>query len=285
MSIIGVGKESYLFVNGIAVEHEIKLCENAVLLPITTLFDFHSASNLIKNDDDYSIVILSAGNLYAQMKISGDTPENLTINIWNSQWHCLLLSAIMNNSIICNLQCDKPVELLKEASYLNITNYELHGIKGISKTITADDEEWIKKYYNNAWELLTNDRFETAVHCMSTYFWHSIPRVQLAILWSGIEALFDVSTEISFRISLYIANFLAGNDTTEAKKLFDRTRKLYSSRSKAVHGGVMKGNTEQLVSESAVLLNRIIRRCAEINALPDTENLVFPNQNLTNNEL
>ena len=282
MSIIGIGKESYLFVNGIFVDHEIKLCENTVLLPITAEFDFSSASRILKSDIDYSIVVLSASNLYSQMKILADIPENLAISTWNSQWHCVLLGAIINNSVICNLQCDKPVELLKEADYLNITNYELHGIKGISKELTADDEEWIKNNYKKAWDLLGNDRFATAVHCMSTYFWHSLPRVQLSILWSGIEALFDVSTEISFRISLYIANFLACNDAAEAKLLFAGTRKLYTARSAAVHGGKIKGVIEDLVSESARLLNCLIRRCAEIKTLPNTEELVFPDQNLIN---
>jgi hypothetical protein len=116
-----------------------------------------------------------------------------------------------------------------------------------------------------------------AVHAMASYTWHSMPRVQLAILWSGIEALFEASTEISFRISLYIANFLAGDNATRAKELFERTRKLYSSRSAAVHGGKIKGEIDDLVSDSAALLNQIIRRCAELGALPNTSELVFPN--------
>ena len=100
-----------------------------------------------------------------------------------------------------------------------------------------------------------------------------MPRVQLAILWSGIEALFNASTEISFRISLYIANFLA-NDTAEAKITFEKIKKLYSSRSAAVHGGKLKGDINEIVSDSAILLNRIIRCCAE-QGLPKTDDLVF----------
>lgn len=141
--------------------------------------------------------------------------------------------------------------------------------------LNDNDEKWINAYYSTAYKLLDKDPYMTAVHAMASYKWHSMPRVQLSVLWSGIEALFEVSTEISFRISLYIVNFLAGSDAAGARELFSKTRKRYSSRSASVHGGKIKGNIDDLVSESAILLNRIIRRCAELGTLPDTEDLVF----------
>ena len=53
-------------------------------------------------------------------------------------------------------------------------------------------------------------------------------------------------------------------------------QKLYASRSASVHGGKVKGEVSDFVEESATLLNRIIRKCAELGSLPDAENLVFP---------
>ena len=102
----------------------------------------------------------------------------------------------------------------------------------------------------------------------------SLPRVQLAVIWSGIESLFNVNTEFSFRISLYISNLLIENKT-QAKDLFKQVRKMYSLRSTAVHGNKAKDNLAGAVEESAALLNRILRRCAELNCLPDVDNLVF----------
>ena len=32
---------------------------------------------------------------------------------------------------------------------------------------------------------------------MASYRWHSVPRVQLAVIWSGIESLFNVNTEVT----------------------------------------------------------------------------------------
>ena len=109
---------------------------------------------------------------------------------------------------------------------------------------------------------------------MASYRWHSVPRVQLAVIWSGIESLFNVNTEVSFRISLYIANFL-GETETQLQQIFKQERKMYSLRSSAVHGNKTKDNLESAVLESANLLNRILRRCAELNKLPDVDNLVF----------
>lgn len=149
-----------------------------------------------------------------------------------------------------------------------------------SKILSIEDEEWIQKHYKKAMDLLNNLSFMNAVHCLSTYSWHSLPRIQLAIIWSGIESLFNVNTEVSFRISLYIANFLHPNNRLKAKETFTRVKQLYNSRSASVHGNKMKGDISELVQESAILLSEIIRRCAEMNSLPDIENLVFGSNEL-----
>ena len=114
----------------------------------------------------------------------------------------------------------------------------------------------------------------TAIKNHEKVSWHSVPRVQLAVIWSGIESLFNVNTEVSFRISLYIANFLGENEA-QAQQIFKQVRKMYSSRSSAVHGNKTKDNLESAVEESANLLTRILRRCAELNKLPDVDNLAF----------
>lgn len=158
--------------------------------------------------------------------------------------------------------------------YIHITNYELRALLSDIYNISEEDELWLEKYYKTAYKLLEKDSFQTAVHTMASYRWHSVPRVQLAVIWSGIESLFNVNTEVSFRISLYIANFLGENEA-QAQQIFKQVRKIYSSRSSAVHGNKTKDNLESAVEESANLLTRILRRCAELNKLPDVDNLAF----------
>ena len=285
MKITGAGTETFLYINGISTTKEIKLHDNVSLLPVSAEFHYGKVSALLKNDIDFAVAAVSGRTIASQIRINAVDAKQLACAAWNASWDCILLGAIFHSDVMGNVQCDKAVEQLENATEVNITNYAFRAMLSEPYQLTADDFRWIEANYASAYELLDNDSFMTAVHAMASYRWHSMPRVQLAILWSGIEALFEASTEISFRISLYIANFLAGSDMAEAKELFARTRNLYSSRSKAVHGGKMKGNNEELVSESAMLLNRIIRRCAEINSLPDTAKLVFPNQELIHIEL
>lgn len=210
----------------------------------------------------------------SQLHIIGDDTEHLIANAWNSQWDCVLLGALFNHNAMCNLQSDQPIEQIAKAEYIHITNYELRALLSDIYNISEEDELWLEKYYKTAYKLLEKDSFQTAVHTMASYRWHSVPRVQLAVIWSGIESLFNVNTEVSFRISLYIANFLGENEA-QAQQIFKQVRKMYSSRSAAVHGNKTKDNLESAVEESANLLTRMLRRCAELNKLPDVDNLAF----------
>lgn len=275
MGVIGVGDETYLYINGIKTLERILLHDSVSLLPITATFHYGKISGLLKSDLDYAVAAVSGRNLASQIEITAENPEQLVTMAWNAAWDCLLLGALFHCDVMDNLQCDKPVEKLDEAKYVNITNYAFRSILNEPYLLTSDDISWINSYYSSAYDLLEKESYMTAVHAMASYQWHSLPRVQLAIIWSGIEALFQASTEISFRISLYIANFLSNGDKESAKTLFDHTRKLYSARSASVHGSKIKGDVKELVNDSAVLLNQIIRRCAEVNALPEINDLVF----------
>lgn len=276
MKVIGCGTETYLYINGISTSNEILLHDNVMLIPATKHFHYGKVSKLLKNDAEFAVAALSGRTIASQIRITASDAKELACVAWNAAWDSILLGAIFHCEVMGNVQCDKPIEQLRKATNVNITNYHFRALFSEPYRLTPEDEKWIRSYYSVAYGLLEKGAFETAVHAMASYKWHSMPRVQLAILWSGIEALFEASTEISFRISLYIANFLAGGNTVEANKLFKKTKKLYASRSAAVHGGKVKGEVSDFVAESATLLNRIIRRCAELGSLPDTENLVFP---------
>lgn len=276
MEIVAHGTEAYLYINGISTLKEILLHDNIILEPVLVPFHYRKVSDLLKNDVDFAVAAVSGRTIASQIRIFAADEEELACTAWNAAWDCILLGALFHCEVMGNILCDKPVEELNEATSVIVTNYAFHAMLSATYGLTEDDLKWIKSYYPAAYKLLDKDPFVTAVHAMASYKWHSVPRVQLAILWSGIEALFDASSETSFRISLYIANFLAGEDPVEAKGLFEKARKLYSSRSAAVHGGKIKGDTGDLVSESAALLNRIIRRCAELGALPNVQELVFP---------
>jgi hypothetical protein len=101
-----------------------------------------------------------------------------------------------------------------------------------------------------------------------------MPRIKMAVLWAGIEGMFGASSEIRFRISLYIARFLHPNDANARKAKFEAVKKLYNSRSSAVHGSTIKGDLAQSVEESAELLKDLIRQSVINIGIPNEDELV-----------
>ena len=99
-----------------------------------------------------------------------------------------------------------------------------------------------------------------------------MPRAQLALLWSGIEGLFSVDYELSFRLSLYIARFLSPRRGTRQKAIFDSVKNLYAVRSKAVHGGKLK-NPHEAAKGTVKILRQLVVKCAERKGLPKTDDL------------
>ncbi|MCG6862692.1 MAG: hypothetical protein LJE70_15640 [Chromatiaceae bacterium] len=61
------------------------------------------------------------------------------------------------------------------------------------------------------------------------------PRSAVARLWSGIEAIFGISSELVYRISLLSAALLTTRGNQRREK-FQEVKKLYGQRSKIVHG-------------------------------------------------
>lgn len=240
VGIVGVGTEAYLYLCGISCGKIIKLHDNVILQPLTEKLNIGELVKLIKNDIDFSILVLSNPTLSLQLKISSNDSKNLALSTWNAQWDCILLSAIFNCEVNWHIQSYKPVEESSNSTYIHITNYHFYGLLKKIYCITKEDEKWIEDYYISAFKLMEDERFETAIHSLSSYKWHPNPRIQLAIIWSGIKSLFNVSTEISFRLSLYIANFLGSENFCELDKIFQETKKLYNLRSSAVHGNNKK---------------------------------------------
>lgn len=68
------------------------------------------------------------------------------------------------------------------AQYVHVTNYELRALLSGIYYISEEDELWLEKYYKTAYKFLENDRLQTAVHTMASYRWHSVLRVQLAVI-------------------------------------------------------------------------------------------------------
>lgn len=140
--------------------------------------------------------------------------------------------------------------------------------------LTLEDAQWISLHMDAALALVDKPKFQNAMQALTSF--HCIPfaSVCLLVAWSGLEALFGVEQEISFRLSLYIANYLKFGDARRLE--FERLRRSYDDRSRVAHGAATKA---RLVQDNALytrdVLRECLQRCIETGAFPDAKNLIF----------
>jgi hypothetical protein len=276
MQVVGIGNTTYILLSGLEVPTDIAISENIKLLPAdTSHLDLATAISTCSCPDDIAVVTAFIPRITAQLKIFAPTTKDLATLAWNSSWDALLLSAIFQTEIGFNLQSDTEASLISAKSHLRATNYHMYGLTQAQPyKLNADDVAWITEHFHGARQLLDNEKFQTAVHCLASYRWHTMPRIKMAVLWAGIEGMFGANSEIRFRISLYIARFLHPIDADARKAKFETVKKLYNSRSSAVHGSKIKGDLTQAVEDSAGLLKNLIRQSLTNKAIPIEDELV-----------
>jgi hypothetical protein len=274
MAVVGRGKETYLWLTGIRPKSSVRLGPHVSLLPANTNVTPEQLVRMVKNPFEYAVTLLVVPLVQSQLRITAEDPKQLAMFAWNAQWDCLLLGVLFDTNILWNLQSDVSAEAISVDDSFNITNAHLSGVHRDSHyVLTDDDEKWLAAHFETARQLLDKPAFQTAAHSLASFHWHTDSRTQLALIWSGIESIFGIESELVFRVSLYAARFLAPNDESERAELFATSKKLYKQRSRAVHGGDIKGDPQASVRQSSDLLRRLIRRCAETNGLPDVESL------------
>lgn len=273
MSHGGITNLDYLFINGIEPTEEVELGNGVTLIQSVCEPSQSDIISKCKNEIDIGVACLFLRLVHACFRISGDSQKEIASRSWNAQWDALLLSAILDCEVGWNFQSDVLPEEFSKATRVHITNYFFEGFnKGEVKQLSQAEHKWINEYYGNAKELMDDERYQNAIHCLASYRWHSMSRAQLTLLWSGIEGLFGVQHELSFRLSLYIARFLSPRKSKRQKNLFESTKKLYNIRSKAVHGSGIKSPTESVMNTTDIL-RKLVLKCAETHSLPNIDNL------------
>lgn len=272
MKVSASAKEIFLYVNGLSVVRPIKLGPGVKLQPtIAAKLPIAKGASRI----DLGVMMTFLGGVESELHLSGYQGKELGVKAWNSYWDILLINAIFDRDAMINLQAECSAKNLCDSSKLSVANYALRGLAtSPSEPLSDTDLCWLEASIESARTLLDDSRFQNAVHCLATYRWHSLPRARLALLWAGVEGLFEIESEIVFRLSLHVAQFLGGDMAASRQAVFDQVKRLYRIRSRAVHGGKMTGNSRDACVESATLLRQLIRRCIELRALPDTKAFV-----------
>lgn len=111
--------------------------------------------------------------------------------------------------------------------------------------VSSEDEAWIFAHFG-IFNLLASESeaFRLALEAAIDWRYAKEPRIAVGRIWSGIEAIFGVTSELVYRISSLCASLLEERGQ-ERKARFQAVKRLYGLRSKAVHGEVL--SEEQLV--------------------------------------
>lgn len=266
---------AYLFLHGLKVPRAVRLSDTVELLPANGVSDPSVALEVATTNEDAAVFLLHLPRIDSQLRIEAPTQKVLGTLVWNAGWDVLLLGSAFACQVGQNIESECPAEEVTGRSGLRVTNYHLHGWRAEPIEIGEPDCQWLEENFAHGRGLLGNEVFRSSMHCLASYYWHPHPRSRLALLWAGIEALFKIDSELSFRLSLSAAKFLEPNDRDAARAVFSQVKRLYKARSRAVHGAEMKGDSKAIIDESAALLQRLMRHCIETGSLPDPEELAL----------
>jgi hypothetical protein len=140
--------------------------------------------------------------------------------------------------------------------------------------LTLEDAQWIKLHMETALRFIHKPKFQNAMQALTSFHCIPYPTMRLLVAWSGLEALFGADQEISFRLSLYISNFLKSD--VDRYSEFEKLRRSYDDRSRVAHGAATKAKA---VDDNAIYTREILRaclaKCIEINSFPNTKQLIF----------
>lgn len=112
--------------------------------------------------------------------------------------------------------------------------------------VSSDDADWIAAHFETFNRLASkSEPFRLALEAATDWRFAKEPRLAVSRIWSGIEALFGISSELVYRISILCASLLEERGEPRKAK-FQAVKRLYGLRSKAVHGEPLP--QEQLVA-------------------------------------
>lgn len=128
--------------------------------------------------------------------------------------------------------------------------------------VSEIDAEWISSNFDTFNNLAyQSDSFRMALEASVDWRYAKEFRSAVSRIWGGIEALYGVNSELVFRLSLYSASLLEERGMCR-KERFDQIKKLYSMRSKVVHGEkVSDEDLQTTLHKSFFLLRELIMLC------------------------
>lgn len=202
--------------------------------------------------DDPQLIPMTAGAILAALRIRTGA-EIICPAVCDTSW--AMLRGLMGNS--CKAYRVEPAMYSHEFT--------------APISVTIDDLDWMRSNLGKLVELNSDHRFETALDALCSYLHAANYRMMAAQLWAGVEAIFDVTYEISFRLPL-LAALLLEKRGAKCRELKTHVKKLYTERSKAVHGGeISETILKEHVASVRSLLARLLGKIIQNGNLPTSE--------------
>lgn len=136
----------------------------------------------------------------------------------------------------------------------------------------SDEARWFQGHMER-FNLLAaeNERFRFGLEAVVDWRFSKDHRAAIARLWSGIESIFGISSELVYRVSLLGSTVLAPRGPQRVAS-FKRVKETYGIRSKAVHGEpVPQERLEKGVNDSYEILRALLLDAVERGKLRNEE--------------
>lgn len=139
--------------------------------------------------------------------------------------------------------------------------------------VSTAEASWAADNFHRYLGLAADPKFVLATEALTAQHHIHSKRLMSASLWSGIEALFEIQSELRFRISALVATVLETRGASR-RELAKKVQKLYDVRSKAVHGSSINDTALiDHVKEVRQLLSRLLCRFVELEKIPSAADL------------
>lgn len=133
--------------------------------------------------------------------------------------------------------------------------------------ISQLDVNWVSSNIVKFANLLETPKFRLASDSLTMSHFSHNTRMLAATIWAGIEALFEIQSELRFRLAVVIASILEPRGESR-KAMYKTVKKLYDVRSKAVHGSPLSDDKiREHIIEARMLLSRLLCHFIETKTL------------------
>lgn len=247
------------------IAEEIELSAGIFVSPDIPKLELDATVKGCRHFSDYAAALQGSEIATFSVRIEHDYGgKSLATKAWNALWLFHLLSVACRTPCFSLYSvCDGDQPLFSAAS----PSPFVRPLADIHKA-SFGEIDWARRYSVTFHELIKVPEFSAAIRCYANA--HLLPEhdVRIMLLWAGIEGLLSVDAELSRRLALYTALLLDGSPDEKAA-YFDKVKKAYAVRSRAVHGGGLKKTKLQEGYRTAgLILIGLIAKCVELGRVP-----------------